>query len=689
MLTDYQMCMHTTVMVGEKPKVASRLAEALGDHSVEENRGVKNYVLEKGDREIIIAPAVGHIFNLEDQSDDWDYPTFDVDWVPTFETDDSAGYMKKYYRNLRDQLEKADEYINACDFDLEGSVIGSNVIKQLSDASENEIKRMKFSTLTSSDLQEAFHELEGFDRGMTEAGLTRHVLDFYYGVNVSRALMKAVRENDRYKTLSTGRVQGPALKILAEKEKEIQKFEPDPYWEIYLELPGFEAQWEDEEDRIWDEERAENVFSEIEPWNHASVIDVSTRDYKHRVPVPFNLTDLQSEASSQFRISPKRTQSIAQSLYESGLISYPRTESQKLPAKIGYKNILNKLKGIGFSEKASKVLEKDEVYPKQGGKEDDAHPAIYPTGKKPSGLSDQEEKIYDLVVKRFLAVFGEAAERRSYTLTLEIEGHEFKAKAKTTVKRNWFDLYEPYVNVEDADIPEVGEGEQVEVEDHRLEEKETKPPRRYSQSRIVSELEDRNLGTKATRASIIDRLYDRDYIENSPIEVTDLGLTIAEVLDEHTPELVSEELTREFEEEMEAIREGDNTRQRVLQDAEQSLEEALNDFRDKQEEVGEELVETIDAERERKRKLGPCQVCEEEGREGGTLQIIKTGGSRFVGCTNYPDCENTYPLPNNGDISSTDKTCDECGKPVIYVERSNGRNYSMCIDPDCPSKDDW
>ena len=683
--------MATTVMVGEKPKVASRLAQALGDYSIEENRGVKNYVLEKNGETIIIAPAVGHIFNLNDKSDSWDYPVFDVEWVPTFETDDSADYMKKYYNNLKDQLSKADEYINACDYDLEGSVIGANVIKHLTDASDDRIKRMKFSTLTASDLEEAYDDLESFDEGMTEAGLTRHVLDFYYGINVSRALMKAVRSNNRYKTLSTGRVQGPALAMLAEKERSIMEFEPDPYWEIFLRNSEFDAKLEyDGEDRLWDEETAEQIFQTVEGEDETIVSDVDTRNYKHKVPVPFNLTDLQSEASSQFNINPKQTQAIAQTLYENGLISYPRTESQKLPAKIGYKNLLKKIKNQeNYTELAKKVLDKDEVYPKQGKKEDDAHPAIYPTGEQPGNLSKKERKVYDLIVKRFLAVFGKAAQRQSITMTLETLGYEFKAKSKITLERNWFDLYDPYVRVEEAELPELEEGQRLDVEEFEKVEKETKPPRRYSQSGIVSELEKRNLGTKATRAQIVDRLYNRDYIEGDPIEVTKLGLSIVNVLEKYCSEVVSENLTRDFEEKMENIREGENTRPEVLNKAENNLGEVLRDFKEKQKEIGAELVETIDAERNRKRKLGPCDKCEEEGREDGILQIIKTNGSRFVGCTNYPDCENTYPLPNNGTINSSDKECETCGKPMIFVERKNNKDYSMCIDPDCASKDDW
>jgi DNA topoisomerase-1 len=408
------------------------------------------------------------------------------------------------------------------------------------------------------------------------------------------------------------------------------------------------------------------------------------------VPVPFNLTDLQSEASSQFNINPKTTQSIAQTLYENGLISYPRTESQKLPAKVGYNNLLKKLKNQeNYTELAEKVLDKDEVYPKQGGKEDDAHPAIYPTGEQPGNLSKKERKVYDLIVKRFFAVFGEAAERQSITMTLETLGYEFKAKSKITKERNWFDLYDPYVRVEEAELPDLEEDQELEVDEFEKIEKETKPPRRYSQSGIVSELEKRNLGTKATRAQIVDRLYNRDYIEGDPIEVTDLGLAIVDTLEDYCSEVISEDLTREFEDKMEKIRDGENSRPEVVSKAEESLSDVLGKFKEKQKEIGAELVETIDAERNRKRKLGPCSVCEDEGREDGILQIIKSNGSKFVGCTNYPDCDNTYPLPNNGDINSTDKKCEECGKPMIFVERNNGRDYSMCVDPDCPSKDDW
>jgi len=269
-------------------------------------------------------------------------------------------------------------------------------------------------------------------------------------------------------------------------------------------------------------------------------------------------------------------------------------------------------------------------------------------------------------------------------MTLDVLGYKFTAKSKVTKERNWFNLYDPYVNVEEAELPGVKEGETLKVQDFNLKEKETKPPRRYSQSRIVSELEKKNLGTKATRAATIDRLYDRNYIDSSPIKVTDLGLTIVDTLEEHAPSLMSEELTREFEQQMEAIRNNKETSEDVVQKAREGLKKTLNQFKEKEEKIGSELVDTIDQERERRRQLGDCQECED-----GTLTIIKTNGSRFVGCSNYPDCENSFPLPNNGDINGMEEVCEECENPKIYVSRKKGNDYNMCIYPDCPTKDDW
>jgi DNA topoisomerase-1 len=675
--------MATTLLVAEKPKVASRIAQALGNYDVEENHGVKNYRIHTDEGEVIIAPAVGHMFTLEQKSDGWDYPVFDIEWVPAHEADDSSSYVKKYVNNMKKVAKEADSFINGCDFDIEGSVIGYTAIKLACNGDEDRIRRMKFSTLTNSDLRDAFDDLQDFDRSQTEAGLTRHVMDWYYGINLSRALMQSVKSQDRYQSLSTGRVQGPALKIAADREREIQAFEPEDYWEIYLYAKGLEAQHEEE--KFWEEDQADQVMDTCTGKN-ATVTNIKRHQYTHNPPAPFNLTDLQNEAYSQFNISPKKTQQLAQSLYESSLISYPRTSSQKLPAKIGYSTILNKIKQQDkYEDKVETVLAKDSVYPRQGKKKDEAHPAIHPTGNSPGQkLSKQERKIYDLIVKRFLATFGDPAERESLTIDLDVAGETFKAKGKRTLTKNWYELYEPYIKTKEITLPDVNEGQEIAVEDLEKEDKQTQPPNRYTQSSLVSELEDEGLGTKATRANIVENLYDRDYIDGSSITVTDLGMAVVESLEDNCPEILSPELTREFEQEMDAIREGKTSRDEVLQNAEETLTDILETFKEQEEDIGSALIGAIDRTREKKRQLGDCLECED-----GTMKIIKTNNGRFVGCSNYPDCENSFPLPRDGKIEGLKNACDECGNPRIKVIRKGKKPYYMCIDPDCPTKDDW
>ncbi|MDY6777947.1 MAG: DNA topoisomerase I, partial [Candidatus Nanohaloarchaea archaeon] len=544
------------------------------------------------------------------------------------------------------------------------------------------IQRMKFSTLTTSDLREAFQDLNEFDREQTEAGLTRHILDWYYGINLSRALMIAVKSQDRYKSLSTGRVQGPALKILADREREIQEFEPEDYWELYLLFQGVEAQHVN--GRFWDEDTADSIIDAVKG-EDATVSDIDRNRYKHHPPSPFNLTDLQNEAYSQFNISPKKTQQLAQNLYEASLISYPRTSSQKLPKKIGYGSILGKLaKQDAYSERAQQVLDMDSIYPNQGKKKDEAHPAIHPTGVQPDDLSGQEKKVYDLIVKRFLATFGEPAQRESLTITLEIDGEQFEAKGKRTLERNWYELYDPYIKTKEFELPDLSKGETISIDEVEKRDKETQPPKRYTQSSLVSELEEKGLGTKATRANIVESLYDRKYIKERSIKVTDIGMAVVEALEDGCPEILSPDLTREFEQQMEAIRDGTTSREEVLQHARETLEDILEAFKEQEEDIGKVLIDAIDRTREKERQLGPCDVCDD-----GTLRIIKTNNGRFVGCSNYPDCENSYPLPRNGKIKGLKNACDECGKPRIKVIRKGKKPYYMCIDPDCPTKDDW
>jgi DNA topoisomerase-1 len=264
----------------------------------------------------------------------------------------------------------------------------------------------------------------------------------------------------------------------------------------------------------------------------------------------------------------------------------------------------------------------------------------------------------------------------------------FSAGGSRTIERGWFEFYGKYVDLEEEVLPKFSQGERVPVDRHRLERKMTKPPKRYTEASLVKKLEDEDLGTKATRSEIVETLFRRGYVTGKSIEVTALGLSVYEALSHHVDEILSEQLTRDFEKEMEDIQSGKATKEKVIGEGRVALTKILEKFRSKEESIGKELVEALRQTQKEESTLGPCAVCAKEGRSG-QLQIRKSRFGLFVGCGAYPLCNNTYPLPKNALIKNAQKTCPECGTPVVDVIRKAKRPFSMCIDPSCKTKESW
>ncbi|TDA30138.1 MAG: DNA topoisomerase I, partial [Hadesarchaea archaeon] len=417
----------------------------------------------------------------------------------------------------------------------------------------------------------------------------------------------------------------------------------------------------------------------------AVVRGVEVRQYRRLPPIPFDLGTLQAEAYRCFGYTPLRTQQLAQDLYLAGLISYPRTSSQKLPPTIGYRGILKRLGEMGEYRKAvESLLAKGELKPREGEKTDPAHPSIYPTGEKPEGLTGPQRNLFDLIVRRFLAVFGDQAVVEGTRVELMCGDQVFHLSGRRVVERGWLDLYGKYAEAEEVPLPPLEEGQKLRVKEVRLERGETQPPPRYNPASIVREMAERGLGTKATRAVILQNLYERGYIHGERITVTELGMGVVEALREHCPEIVSEELTASFEREMDAIQEGRVRKEEVMERARIKLEEILGKFREKEEEIGEKLAESYRRTRLAQRTLGRCRC-------GGELRVILTrNGKRFAGCSNFKrGCRVTYPLPSSGTILVLGKTCRQCGTPLIQVRRPGKRPYRMCLEPGCPTKEGW
>lgn len=673
------------LIITEKPSAAEKIAKALANGKAikETENGVPYYKITHQGKDIIVGCAVGHLYTVhEREKKGWTYPVFDVEWEQSSKVRKDAAYTSKYVTVLKKLSKDAKVFTVATDFDIEGEVIGLNILQYI--CKQKDGRRMKFSMLTKDELVRSYEKaLPHLEWGQANAGVTRHVLDYYYGINLSRALSIAVKTTGAFKVLSAGRVQGPALKILVDREREIKAFVPEPFWEI--ELQGVTDSKEilayHKKDKFWKKDEAEQVMDNVRGQKRGKVSGVEKRQFKQEPPHPFDLTTLQTEAYRSMRIQPKDTLAIAQELYINGLISYPRTSSQILPKEIEYKKILQDLSNQEYYRGyATELLKKKELAPNNGKKTDPAHPAIFPTGQI-MAIEGRQARIYDIIVRRFLATFGEPAVRETMEINIDVNAEPFVAKGTRTITPGWHFYYGQHVKLEEEELPAVEKGQQIEIKKIDLLDKQTSPPKRYTPASIIKELERRNLGTKATRAAIVDALYQRGYVIEDSLQATEIGVRTCETLEKHCPSILDEELTRHFEEEMDAIREHKKKSDEILHEAKTVLTAILKDFKGKEKEIGRELADALKETRDEINFIGACQKCKQ-----GTLQIRRGRFGRFIACNKYPECKTTFSLPATGMVKSVKKDCEKCGFPLINIRMARKRPQIICINAECPTK---
>ncbi|MGC8699693.1 MAG: DNA topoisomerase I [Candidatus Micrarchaeia archaeon] len=676
------------LIVAEKPSVALRLAISLaeGEYKRFSLNGVGYYELRNKNDTIYVVAAAGHLFTIRQKEGSKGFPIFDVEWVPSYKANKKAYFTKKYLDTIVEIGKKCNLFINACDYDIEGTVIGTNIIRFLmhgdvnSNIEKNIALRMKFSTTTKEDLINSYNNVGPFDAYNFDAGETRHMLDWMWGINLSRALMRSLFANGVKKVVSIGRVQGPTLAILAKREEEIKAFVPKPYWKIFAVAKGVE--FENAKGELFEKKAADEIL-EKSRHKEAIVESVERKEEFARPLPPFDLTSLQVEASRVFGMDPSRTLAIAQSLYERAYISYPRTSSQKLPYSLNLPRIISELgKNEKYANLAGMLVKERRFKPAEGKKEDEAHPAIFPTGVIPKSLDGEEEKVYDLIVKRFLACFADYATVEKSFVKLNINGEIYSASGEVIKKRGWIDFYAPYFGAKERQMPDFEKGERVKVEKLFEKELETTPPKRYNKASLISLLERKGLGTKATRAEIIDTLFKRNYISGSSIKVTDFGMSVYNALKENCKEILDEALTRKLEEDMDNIMHGKAKKEDVINEGKKIIEEIIKEFKANENAIGKGLAEGL-RETNKSDVLGKCKC-------GGDLVIKRSkNGKNFVGCTNWPECNVTYPIPQAAKVVPTGKVCPYCHTPIVKIFRRGKKVFEMCLDPNCPSKKEW
>jgi DNA topoisomerase III len=644
-----------TLIIAEKPSVARDIVAALPE-SFDEH---KNFY-ESDD--YVVTFAVGHLLELSDPEEyDPAWKSWKLDNLPMIPAEfqvkprdkKSATQLNLIHKLLK--RKDVDRIVNACDAGREGELIFTHIYE--TSGVDKPVERLWINSMTKQAIRDGFDRLRPADQlePLRDAARSRSEADWLVGMNATRAA--TTRRGWGAGVVSLGRVQTPTLAMMVKREREIQAFVPEPYWLVHATFdPRYQGLWfEGDENRLKDGKRADEVVEKVKG-KTGRVESVERKEQSERAPLLYDLTSLQRDANRRYGFSARRTLSAAQSLYEGKkAITYPRTNSRYLSGDLvpQLKPTAQTLVPIGEYRKAAEyVLGLDQL--PLGRVVNDArvddHHAIIPTdvAHDLSNFSPDERRIFDLVAKRFLAVFHPPARYARTTVVTEVEGERFRTRGKVTLEAGWRGVYGVEADAEakqdedsegEGELPALQQGQEVKCVDAESEARETKPPPRYTEATLLSAMEtagklvddeelreamkERGLGTPATRAEIIETLIRREYVERAgkDLQPTPKGLSVVTMLEAHP--ITSAELTGDWEKQLSDIEHGNGDRSVFMEGIAGFAQETVDQIRSlPDEKIKVERVE-----------LGLCPKC---GAETG--EIIKEN-SRAYGCTSWKSRE--------------------------------------------------
>ncbi|WP_128477566.1 DNA topoisomerase I [Halorussus pelagicus] len=533
------------LIITEKDNAARRIADILSGESAEAERKNGVNVYKWGGRRCI--GLSGHVVGVDfpDEYNDWR----DVEPVELIDAPiEKKATKENIVSTLRLLARKADTVTIATDYDREGELIGKEAWELVREVNEEvPIRRVRFSSITDNEVTSAFENPDELDFDLAAAGEARQEIDLIWGAALTRFLSLSSRQLGE-DFISVGRVQSPTLKLIVDREREIEAFDPEDYWELFADLlkesdsedgedeevVEFEAQYfyrdedDNEAERVWDEDTAEAVFEALESAAAATVERVNRRTRTDDPPAPFNTTQF-IRAAGSLGYSAQQAMSIAEDLYTAGYMTYPRTDNTVYPDDLDPEELLDAFSGdYHFGDDADDLLDLDELEPTEGDEETTDHPPIHPTEDIPAKgeLSDDEWEIYELVVRRFFATVAESATWEHLKVVAGVGDHTLKANGKRLLEEGYHAVY-PYFNTSENYVPDVTEGEELAVTAARIEDKQTQPPRRYGQSRLIETMEKMGIGTKCLTGDTEVLVEDGDDIERKPIaEVFEQGQVV-------------------------------------------------------------------------------------------------------------------------------------------------------------------
>ena len=576
-------------------------------------------------------------------------------------------------KELKKDAKNAKKVYLATDPDREGEAIAWH-LSNILNVDEKKVTRVTFNEITKTAVQKAIKEPRDIDINLVDAQQARRVLDRIVGYKISPVLWKKVRRG-----LSAGRVQSVAVKLIVDREEEIEKFIPEEYWNIYVELidkktnKKFEVKFygkSGKKQEIHSQEEVNEILATIKKATY--IIEEVKKSEKKRTPAPpFTTSTMQQEASRKIGFSIKKTMSVAQGLYEGvkiqdkgtvGLITYMRTDSTRISeeARTTAKKYITETYGENYYENR---------YYKTNKEAQDAHEGIRPTyaelepEKIKDSLTKEQYKLYKLIYNRFMASQMASAVYDTMSVTINANDYTFKANGQNLKFKGFMTLY-----VEGTDgkeekeagmLPELIQDEIVKLEKIEPKQSFTEPPARYTEASLVKTLEEKGIGRPSTYSPTITTILERRYIEKEQKQLvpTELGKIVNKLLCENFADVINVEFTAKVENEFDNIAEG-------KEDWKKMIGEFYGPFEENVERVEKELehVELVDEVSDI-----PCDKC-------GRMMVYKYGRfGKFLACPGYPECKNTKPI-----IETIEEHCPKCGGTIQVRKAKNKRKYYIC-----------
>src|SRR3954471_6901370 len=708
------------LIVTEKNNSAKKIAEILSGGTAKEGASFKTpyyeWSDENGDHMTIglkghvLNPAFPESYNNWQETNPRDLIDADLIKEPT---------DKNVVRALKKVAADADDLIIATDYDREGELIGLEALQEIVEANPDlataegvhedgtPVKRARYSALTKDEIERAFNNLEELSMPLANAGAARQDIDLIWGATLTRSVSMATRRFGS-NFLSVGRVQSPTLGLIVQRELERRAHVPEPFWEVTATFAHPDGSFvaEHTTDKFWKEAEAKAAVENSK--SPGTVKEISAKKNTRKPPTPLNTTAFTTDVSSRLGITPSRAMRIAEDLYMDGYISYPRTDNTVYPRSLDTKDLVKQLVAVDDFKAAEFLLDGRALEAPRGKKETTDHPPIYPTqAANPVRLearSEAHRKVYELIARRFLATFSPPMISEGTRANIETakgtdsaeSGETYFVRGSVVVDPGFAAIY-TYARSAATEIPKLEEGQELTIESVDLEGKETPPPPRISQGKLIEMMEEAGLGTKATRADIIQKLYDRGYVFNNPPEPSETGIAMSKAFENYVPRMATPDMTAEMEKDMDQIAAGQTSKDDVLEDSREMLHSTTKHLQENTEDFAKQIWAGMDEDK----FLGPCKVCEEAGRkhEDGSpnrLRIIELkGGKRMYGCEGWdrehpdsPDsCPVSGPLPGRGyDLWRLEERCSICGEmPRLTVKGFRGRPWKLCLNDDCPS----